>query len=242
MKFSTLLQVIGSGSILLTVGIALVALGIGYGFSEGTQLPLWVCLCLIGLFTGIVGFALVDRGSEEAEEQIEKDLPPVIEFLRNPWLTVGASIVGGIIIQRLFRGRSEVVVENILPVNAAAGSAPMRQAAAEPQPSTTGTIADGLSSYFGDQMRTLATMAAGTAATLGLKALGIPPIEQLLGELLGDTSNEKSSDSEGMGQSGQAGGRGPEDYQGTARAERGTSFQRSHNGANRPGEFDAMRE
>jgi len=237
--------VIGSGSVLLVVGVALIALGIGYGFSEATQLPLWVCLCLIGLFTGIVGFALVDRGSEEAEEQIEKELPPVVEFLRNPWLTMGASVVGGLILQRLFRGRSEVVVENIMPAQPDAhATAATSQGSAEPaQSSTTGTISDGLSSYFGDQMRTFATMAAGAATTLGLKALGIPPIEQLIGELLGsDSPTEKSSDSEGMGPSSQSGSRGPEDYQGRARAERSTSFQHSHNGANHPGEFDAMRE
>jgi hypothetical protein len=236
-KLSTLLQVIGSGSVLLIVGVALVALGIGYGFHEATQLPLWACLCLIGLFIAIAGYALVDRGSEEAEEQIEKEMP-VIDVLRSPWLTIGASILGGMLLQRLFRARSEIVVENILPVKAEVADATPSQTIAESEkPSTTTTIGSAVSDYFGDQLRTLATMATGAAATLGLKALGIPPVEQLIGELLGsDAPTEQTADSSGMRPSSEG------ESQGRSRAERASSLQHSHNGANYPGEFDATRE
>jgi len=238
-KLSTLLQVIGSGSVLLVVGVALVALGIGYGFHEATQLPLWACLCLIGLFIAVAGFVLVDRGSEEAEEKIEKELPPVRDFFRHPWFMLGASVAGGFLLQRIFRGgRSEVVVENIIPVNPnATGSTPSQTAAGSAEPSTTDTIASGVSHYVGDQLRTLATMATGAAATLGMKALGIPPVEQLIGELLGsDETSEKTADS-GQSYATDQGG-----YQGWSRAERATTRQHSPNGANYPGEFDATRE
>jgi len=239
-KLSTLLHVIGSGSVLLVVGVALMALGIGYGFSEATHLPLWVCLCGLGLFISIVGFFMVDRGSEEAEEQIEKELP-VIEFFRNPWFTIGASVVGGVILQRLFRGSREVVVENILPTQADQAASPSSsQTPTEPAPTKTSEFS--LSQYLGDQLRTLGTLASGAAVSIGLKSLGIPSVEQLVQELLGDDATQEQSSTDGARPSSQTNTSNREDSQGGSRADRVSSFQRSHNGANRPNEFDPLAE
>jgi len=239
-KLSTLLQMIGSGSILLVVGVALVALGIGYGLTEATHLPLWVCLCGLGLFISIVGFFLVDRGSEEAEEQIERELPPVIEFIRHPWFTLGASVVGGLILQRLFRGRREVVVENILPARSDEAASPSSQTPAEPASPKASEFS--LSEFLGDQLRTLGTVASGAAVSMALKSLGIPSAEQLVRELLGDDTPQEQSSTDGARPSSQTNAYDQGASRGGSQAERVSSFQRSHNGANRPSEFDPLAE
>ena len=115
MKLSTLLEIIGSGSILLVVGVGVFLVGLGFGFSEATHVPLWASFCGLGLLAAIVGYVLVDRGSDKAEEHV-KTMSPMFEALRSPWLIVGAGIVGGMVLQRLLRGRREVVVENKVAV------------------------------------------------------------------------------------------------------------------------------
>ena len=47
-----------------------------------------------------------------------------------------------------------------------------------------------VSQQLGEQLRKLGSLASEVALSFGMKALGIPPIEQLLNELLSDTKAE----------------------------------------------------
>jgi len=193
-KLSTLLEIIGSGSILLVVGIGILLLGVGIGASEGLHIPLWATFCGLGLMTAIVGFTIVDRGSDEAEAQVAKKMPLLMNVIRSPYLTVGGSILGGILLQRLLRNRQEVVIANIGP------SAPVDAAQSSPdrtQHAGAASADEGfsISQYLGDQMRSLATVATGAAVALGMEALGVPSVEQLIKDLLsGEKQTEKPAD------------------------------------------------
>lgn len=178
MKFSTLLQIIGSGSILLIVGVALFLFGLAYGFSAATDLPVWASLTGFGLFACIVGIALVDRGSDEAEEEVKK--MPMLDALRSPLWMVGASVIGGLILARLTRKRP-VIIEH----------ASVASLDAEPLPAAAqqGIKKDegfSVSDYLSDQLRQLGTIASGAALSMGMKSLGVPSVEQLIDDLLGD--------------------------------------------------------
>jgi len=188
-KLSTLLEIIGSGSILLVVGIGILLLGVAVGFSEGAHVPLWASLCGVGVLTAVVGGALVDRGSTEAEVQVAKQLPAVMGVIRSPWWTVGAAVVGGFFLQRLLRREREIVVENIVPVptptptrNPETVSAPdLDQTKHAERKKESGFS---ISEYVGEQLRSLGSVASGMAVSYALRALGVPTVKDLLTELL----------------------------------------------------------
>jgi len=198
-KLSTLLEIIGSGSMLLMAGVVAFIFGIANGVAEATHLPMWVCLCGFGALFAIVGIALVDRGAEEAEQQV-KAVPPVFDAVRkaahSPWLGFGASILGGMLLARLFRRERAVVVKTTAPAapvvlqTAASpfkGDEPVQPA---PQPEKR---SNGLSRYLKEQLRTLAAEAAPVALAFGIKALGIPSTQQLLEGFLGTDDRRESA-------------------------------------------------
>lgn len=181
MKLSTLLELIGSGSVLLGVGVLMIALGTAFGFSEATHLPYWASLSGIGLLSAIVGYVIFDRGTEETEEQVKK--LPIVEALHSPWLVIGAAVAGGMLLARLTQGRREKATPSEGTI--ATPTAP-EKLSEQPESSTTKKDdAHSLSHYIGDELRTLGSLASGIALTLGMKALGIPPVEQLLAQILG---------------------------------------------------------
>jgi len=191
-KLSTLLEIIGSGSLLLVLGIGILLLGVGYGFTAATQVPLWASLCGIGILTAIVGGVLLDRGSVEAEAQVTKKIPRVMEVIRSPWWTVGASVLGGLFLQRLLRGQREIIVENIVPMpKPETFAAPNldHQERAELQEEKGFSVSE----YVGDQLRSLGSIASGMAVSFALKSLGVPTVKELISELL---SGEKHSERE----------------------------------------------
>lgn len=188
MKFSTLLEVIGSGTLLLFGGVVVFLLGIGYGFSEFAHLPLWVCLCGLGLLAGIVGFALVDRGSEEAEEQV-MNIPMIGNFRHNPWFAIGGAIVGGFLLERMFRKRPKIVVAEIVPARSPSGDATLT--GAEPPAPRVGE--SNLLHFVGDQARSLGAMAASTAVAIAWQRLGVPLVNQVLDSVLGSEQPKEPS-------------------------------------------------
>jgi len=182
-KFSTLLEIIGSGSILLVAGTVLFILGIGYGFSEATQLPLWVSLCGLGLVVAIVGFAIVDHGSEKAEEKVKE--MPSLDFVRNPWFIAGASVFGGFFLQRLLRGTRRVPAEKVVAVpiiTPAPAQGEATAASANVPVAKKNTFS--MSQFLGDELRTLGVLAGGAALNFAQKALGLPTAQQLFDDLL----------------------------------------------------------
>ncbi|MCE9531567.1 MAG: hypothetical protein K8T89_10665 [Planctomycetes bacterium] len=180
MKFSTLLEMIGSGSVLLIIGGMVLVSGIGIGFSEATHVPLWASFCGLGLFTAIVGFALVNRGSEEAEEQV-KDMP-MIDAMRNPLWVIGAAIVGGFLLSRILRRPRYVDVAGIVPVSA---DQIEKVAALAESPKEKKSESFSLSDFLGNQFRSLGTAASAAAISMGINALGVPSVETLIDELMG---------------------------------------------------------
>ena len=179
MKLSRLLELIGSGSVLLGVGVLMIALGIAFGFSEATHLPYWASLAGIGLFAAIVGYVLFDRGTEETEEQVKK--LPIVEALHSTWLVIGAAVVGGFLLARLTKSRREKVTPTVRTI--AIPTEPEKPSEHPESSTTKKEDAPSTSHYLGDQLRTLGSLASGIALSLGMKALGIPPVEQLLAEL-----------------------------------------------------------
>jgi hypothetical protein len=180
-KLSKLLELIGSGSVLLVAGVLMIALGIAYGFSEATRVPYWASLGGIGLLAAVIGYVMIDRVSDETEEQVNK--LPFVEALRSPLWLFGAAAACGIILARLTRIRQNSVA--LLPKESIVPPTVPEKMQAQAESSTTYKDAHGVSHFLGDQLRTLGTLAGGVAISLGMKALGIPPVEQLLEELLG---------------------------------------------------------
>jgi hypothetical protein len=184
-KLSTLLQIIGSGSVLMIVGVALVLFGAAYGFTAATGLPGWVSLLGLGLLSVIAGIALVDRGSDEAEEEIVKKIP-LIDVLRSPYWILGASVLGGLILARLTRKRP-VIVEH----------ATVREIDEEPpappvEPPAKEQEGPGFSQFVSNHLTELGMMAGDMAINLGMKTLGIPSMKEFLDGLLGGDKSKST--------------------------------------------------
>jgi len=226
-KLSTLLEIIGSGSVLLVVGVGLFLVGLGYGFSEATDMPLWASFCGLGLLAAIVGYVLIDRGSDQAEERV-KTMSPIFEALRSPWLTVGAAVVGGIVLQRLLRGRREIVIENkvAVPRDVSGFAAEPEQANSAEKPKRSGFS---FSQYAGDQLRTLGTVASEAAVAMAIQSLGLPSVQDIVNDLLGSKKPDDKSDDDAAATT---------DRRSTRSEYAQATHGPSHNGFNRPGEFD----
>jgi hypothetical protein len=182
-KLSTLLELIGSGSILLVVGAAAILMGAGFGLSEAANMPLWVSFCGLGLLAAAAGYVLIDRGSDEAEVQVNKAMSPLVDGLRNPFVGMAVAILGGIVLQRLLRGKREVVVERsveVIPM-ASPDNSDNRAATEAPAASPEHRV----SHFLGEQLRSIGTVAAETAVAVAMQTLGVPSIRELLGKLLG---------------------------------------------------------
>jgi hypothetical protein len=217
-KLSTLLEVIGSGSMLLLAGVVMFLLGIGYGFSELAHLPLWVCLCGLGVFAAIVGFALVDRGTEEAEQQV-KHFPLAGEVSHSPLIAVGALFLGGLFLERLLRRRPKVVVAEIVSPHAKPEGA-IPSVATAPHEDKDDV---GLSHFVGEQLRSLGSLAAATGVAIAWQEVGVPVLRRLLENMLGsETQKEKPARVQARS----------EEWVGTA-ASRESPGVPSHNGAHR---------
>jgi len=180
-KFSTSLEIIGSGSVLLVVGVLMLAFGGAYAFAELTHLPLWACLGLVGLGVMFAGYFLVTRGADETEDQMKHI--PVMEAIRSPFLGVGAALAGGFILAALRRSRRSSRPKNFTVVAPSSERVASKQ---EEGPS--------LSHLISEQLLSLGTQAASVALTSGWKMLGIPPVEQLLQELLGGENPAEGTD------------------------------------------------
>jgi len=188
-KLSTMVNLIGSGSVLFVVGLLLLAFGFSYGISESMGIPLWASFCSLGGFSAIVGYFLIDRGSEGTEEEVKK--LPLVGMAQSPLWTVGAAFAGGLLLARLSRRRKQVVVERIVGDEAHAIPVVHETSGVTPESSSNNKEASSFSTMIGDQLRSLGGLASGVALNLGMKALGIPPVEQLLQELLSSEEEPK---------------------------------------------------
>lgn len=233
MKVSRILETIGSGTVLLLVGVFLIALSLAYAFVELTHLPLWACLGAVGIMSAFGGYALVNRGADETEEQVKQF--SVVEHLKNPWVIAGAAVFGGLILSRLTRRPRINVIEKIIeePVThhdvihrRVTGETPSRSK----QPTS---FFAGLSQVIGEkfrqQLRTLGAQAATAAVELGTKSLGIPPVDQLLDQLMGDHKQEEQRRHAGPSDETQAEPR--------PRGANGRQPQRAYNTGNRNDNF-----
>jgi len=182
-KLSTMVSLIGSGSVLFVVGLLLLAFGITYGINESMGIPLWASFCSLGGFSAIVGYFLIDRGSDGTEAEVKK--LPIVGMVRSPLWTVGAAFAGGLILARLSRRRKQVVVERVVGDETHAIPVVPEASGGVPESPSNNKEASSFSTMIGDQLRSLGGLASGVALNLGMKALGIPPVEQLLSELLG---------------------------------------------------------
>lgn len=229
MKLSTLLELIGSGWLLLVAGVSVLVLGLGYGLNSATNLPIWACLVAMGLFTLIVGVALVGRGGEKAEQQV-KAMPLFTEVLQHPWTAIGATVVGGLLFYRLIRGRPKVIVERITPAQAVETDLIRKT---DGTTTTTKSSSFSLSSLLGDHLQELGAKAGEMAIKLGMQAFGVPPLKTLISDLLAGTG-QKETVPAGERESPSDFSR-PKEYAGTASGGRGPSH--NGNGSNRS-EFD----
>lgn len=229
MKLSTLIELIGSGWILLVAGVSMVGLGTAYGLNEALHLPMWACLIGLGMFLAIVGYVFLDRGNEEAEQQV-KQIPLAINALKSPWLKVGAAVLGGIILAKLTsRGRREVIIEKtVLPPHES--DQPPPGIRAESGPANSGGT--GFTHYIGEQLKTFGALAGGAALSLGMEALGIPSVEELINDLMGNKKGNEKPSTNGASRSGE----------GNVQAERRAPVRSgpSHNGYNPSDEFDPI--
>lgn len=195
MKLSTLVELIGSGSALLLAGVLMIAFGAAYGINAATGLPLWASFTGVGLLVAVVGYGLIDRGTEETEKQVQK--LSVFGALRSPWVLLGSAVAAGFVLARLTRRRRRyTIVGSVTPARDIVVNPSIVQKPIEPaEAPTTTKDASSVSQIIGDQLRSLGALASGAALTFAMKALGVPPLDQLVSELLGSDESEAKSDS-----------------------------------------------
>jgi len=189
-KISTLLEMIGGGSLLLLVGSLIIGFGGAYGFAELTHLPLWASLLLVGLLVAFAGYVMLNRVADKTEAQV-KHLP-VVEAIRSPWWIAGAAVAGGFILARLTRSEAPRTIEIVTP-HGSTGLEPVHLSEVETKQVNS---KPGLGHMIGEQLRTLGSMASGMAMTMGMKALGLPPLDQLAKDLLGNLTGETETEDE----------------------------------------------
>jgi hypothetical protein len=155
----TLIVLSGSAWIMVVVGAILIALGVAVAI---LPIPLWVCLCALGLVAVIAGFAVVQRARVEPKRQVEK-------LLHNPWLTLGASISCGLFLARLTRSRRSRDA-------GASAVGPPGEAASTP----TEDGGTGISHYLGQQLRSVGSLASTAALSLAMEVLGVPSMQEMI--------------------------------------------------------------
>jgi len=193
-KISTLLEMIGGGSLLLVIGALIVGFGGAYGFAELTHLPLWASMLIVGLLVAFTGYFMLNRVADKTEEQV-KHLPVVDAMrhpMRHPWWIAGAAVAGGFILARLTRSEPARTIEIVTPN----GSTGLDDVHLSEVKSRHAESKSGLGHMIGEQLRTFGSMASGMALTMGMKALGIPPLDQLAKDLMGNLTGEEQSEDE----------------------------------------------
>jgi hypothetical protein len=189
-KISTSLEMIGGGSLLLIAGALIIGFGGAYGFAELTHLPLWASLLIVGLLIAFAGYVMLNRVADKTEEQVKQ--LPVVEAIRSPWLIAGAAVAGGFILSRLTRSEPPRTIEIVTP-NGSTGLDTVHLSEVE---TTQHHSKPGLGHKIGEQLRTFGSLASGMALTMGMKALGIPPLDQLAKDLLGNLTGEAQDEDE----------------------------------------------
>jgi len=193
MTAPNLIAIVGAGSALTLAGFGLIggAAGVGlYYFFPQIHLGVW--LLIIGVVMLILGLTLVERGGTKTVEKVENELSMPNMVHNFPWTFVSLGAGASLLLFWLFRssGSKEVTRTEIKYVPTGGppqGYAP-QQAYAPPPPPKRMTLADVLVP--------LGSAAASYAASVGMKALGVPSPKDLLGSLvhkfMGGGSDSKS--------------------------------------------------
>jgi len=172
MTAPNLIAIVGAGSALTLAGFALVggAAGVALAYFF-PQIHLGIWLLIIGVVMLILGLTLVERGGTKTVEKVENEfsMPKVVSNF--PWTFVGLGAGAGLFIYWLFRSpRTEVTRTEIKPVYV---PAPTTSTAYTPPPQPKRLT-------LADVLVPLGSAAASYAASVGMKALGVPSPKDLL--------------------------------------------------------------
>jgi len=201
MTAPNLIAIVGAGSALTLAGFGLIggAAGVGlYYFFPQIHFGVW--LLIIGVLMLVVGLTLVERGGSKTVEKVENELSMPNMVQNFPWTFVGLGAGAAFLVYWMFRSSSPKEVTKTVYVPTPAGPPPESAPSyfSQPPPPKRMTLADVLVP--------LGSAAASYAASVGMKALGIPSPKDLLSaavhKFMGGSSGSSGSASGGREMSG----------------------------------------
>ncbi|HVJ83305.1 MAG TPA: hypothetical protein VNC50_19730 [Planctomycetia bacterium] len=182
MQSSKLMAVVGAGGVMSFAGAVLLGAGVAMGLAAAIpQIPLgfWMALCGVALL--VAGPTLVTIGGEKTAEKVEKELSAPKLIQNFPWAAAGVGIAATALLYALLR-RPAVVPA---PAPAKASPAPPPP---EPERKSAPT--------FFDTLTSLAAGASASAAAMGLQALGVPKLDDLMSSIFGGDEKKESKEQE----------------------------------------------
>jgi len=179
MTAPNLIAIVGAGSAMTLAGFGLLGAAGGvalYSYFPGVHLAVW--LLIFGVVMLIIGMTLVERGGSKTVEKVENELSMPNMVHNFPWTFVGLGAGAALLVYWMFRRPAPTEVRKTVYVPTP-GPAPSSESApsyfSRPEPPKRMTLTDVLVP--------LGSAAASYAASVGMKALGIPSPKDLLGTL-----------------------------------------------------------
>jgi len=174
MTAPNLIAIVGAGSVLTLAGFGLMGASAGvalYYFFPQVHLAVW--LLVLGVVMLVLGLTLVERGGSKTVEKVENELSMPNVVSNFPWTFVGLGAGAALFVYWMFRrpAPKEVRTEiKYVPAPPAAAYSP------PPQPPKRLTL--------GDVLVPLGSAAASYAASVGMKALGVPSAKDILSSVV----------------------------------------------------------
>lgn len=196
MTAPNLIAIVGAGSALTLAGFALMGGAAGAALHHYfPQIHLSIWLLIIGGVMLTLGMTLVGRGGTKTVEKVENELSMPNVVSNFPWTFIGLGAGAALLLVWIFRPRSsgEVTRTEVKPVYVPSPSPSPTSSSffAPPPPPKRTTLTDVL--------MPLASSAASYATSMGMKALGVPSPQEILGSMVNKfmgTSSSKTSSQE----------------------------------------------
>lgn len=180
MQSSKLMAVVGAGGVMSFAGAVLLGAGVAMGLAAAIpQIPLgfWMALCGVALL--VAGPTLVNYGGEKTAEKVEHELSAPKLIQNFPWAAAGVGIAAAALLYALLRRPT-------VPAPAPAKASP----APPPEPERKSAPT------FFDTLTSLAAGASASAAAMGLQALGVPKLDDLVSSIFGGDEKKESKEQE----------------------------------------------
>jgi len=196
MTAPNLIAIVGAGSALTLAGFALMGGAAGAALAHYfPQIHLSIWLLIIGGVMLILGMTLVGRGGTKTVEKVENELSMPNVVSNFPWTFIGLGAAATLLLVWILRPRSsnEVTRTEVKPVYVPSPSpSPASSSFYSPPPPPKRTT-------LTDVLMPLAASAASYATTMGMKALGVPSPQEILGSMVNKFMGSSTSKSSSQG-------------------------------------------